>query len=154
MAKIKISQLAPKGSNLSSTDLIEVSSLSGSTYNSKKITGQELIDGVLSLRSLTINGTTQDLSANRTFTVTDANLSTSDVTTNDVSITKHGFAPKAPNDITKFLRGDGTWAVAGAASGVWGISNASGVYTYYATLTLAMAAASSRSEERRVGKEC
>jgi hypothetical protein len=27
------------------------------------------------------------------------------------------------------------------ASGVWGISNASGVYTYYATLTLAMAAA-------------
>lgn len=31
----------------------------------------------------------------------------------------------------------------GAASGVWGISNASGVYTYYATLTLAMAAASS-----------
>lgn len=30
-----------------------------------------------------------------------------------------------------------------AASGVWGISNASGVYTYYATLTLAMAAATS-----------
>ena len=29
------------------------------------------------------------------------------------------------------------------ASGVWGISNASGVYTYYATLTLAMAAAAS-----------
>ena len=28
-----------------------------------------------------------------------------------------------------------------SASGVWGISNASGVYTYYATLTLAMAAA-------------
>jgi hypothetical protein len=128
---------------LSSTDLIEVSSLSGSTYNSKKITGQELIDGVLSLRSLAINGTTQDLSANRTFTVTDANLSTSDVTTNDVSITKHGFAPKAPNDITKFLRGDGTWAVAGAASGVWGISNTSGVYTFYTTLTLAMAAATS-----------
>lgn len=30
-----------------------------------------------------------------------------------------------------------------AASGVWGISNASGVYTYYATLTLAMASATS-----------
>jgi len=29
----------------------------------------------------------------------------------------------------------------GGASGIWGISNASGVYTYYATLTLAMAAA-------------
>ena len=43
--------------------------------------------------------------------VTDADLATSDVTTNDVSITKHGFAPKAPNDTTKFLRGDGTWAL-------------------------------------------
>ena len=29
----------------------------------------------------------------------------------------------------------------GGASGIWGISNASGVYTYYATLTLAMVAA-------------
>ena len=44
-------------------------------------------------------------------TITDANLSTSDITTNDVSTTKHGFAPKAPNDTTKFLRGDATWAV-------------------------------------------
>lgn len=43
--------------------------------------------------------------------VTDADLSTSDVTTNNVSITKHGFTPKAPNDTTKFLRGDATWAV-------------------------------------------
>ncbi len=39
----------------------------------------------------------------------DASISTSDITTNDVSITKHGFAPKAPNDTGKFLRGDGTW---------------------------------------------
>jgi len=38
-------------------------------------------------------------------------LTLSDNTTNDVSITKHGFAPKAPNDTTKFLRGDATWAV-------------------------------------------
>jgi len=38
-------------------------------------------------------------------------LTLSDNTTNDVSTTKHGFAPKAPNDTTKFLRGDGTWAV-------------------------------------------
>lgn len=43
---------------------------------------------------------------------TDATITTSDITTNDVSITKHGFAPKAPNDTTKFLRGDATWAVA------------------------------------------
>ena len=45
--------------------------------------------------------------------VTDATLTLTDVTTNDVSITKHGFAPKAPNDTTKFLRGDATWNTAG-----------------------------------------
>ena len=51
--------------------------------------------------------------------LTEAALSLSDVTTNNVSTTRHGFAPKAPNDTTKFLRGDGTWAVpsGGPASG-------------------------------------
>jgi len=39
-------------------------------------------------------------------------LSFSDVTTGDVDIVTHGFCPKAPDDITKFLRGDGAWAVA------------------------------------------
>jgi hypothetical protein len=43
-------------------------------------------------------------------TITDSTLSTSDITTNNVSTTKHGFVPKAPNDTTKFLRGDGSWA--------------------------------------------
>ena len=33
----------------------------------------------------------------------DANLVTTDVTTNNVSTSKHGFAPKAPNDATKYL---------------------------------------------------
>lgn len=32
-----------------------------------------------------------------------------DVTTLDVSTTLHGLCPKAPNDTSKFLRGDGTW---------------------------------------------
>lgn len=39
----------------------------------------------------------------------EAGLSTSDVTTLDVSTSKHGFAPKAPNDATKFLDGTGAW---------------------------------------------
>jgi len=42
---------------------------------------------------------------------TDVTLTTTDVTTNNVSTSKHGFAPKAPNDATKFLRGDATWDV-------------------------------------------
>lgn len=41
--------------------------------------------------------------------VTDAELSTSDVTTNNVSTSKHGFAPKAPNDAKKYLDGTGAW---------------------------------------------
>jgi hypothetical protein len=60
-------------------------------------------------RNITVNGTTQDLSADRTFTVTDVNLSTSDVTNNNVSTLKHGFVPKAPNDSKKYLDGTGSW---------------------------------------------
>ena len=36
-----------------------------------------------------------------------------------------------------------TWGTAGSSSGIWGIANASGVYTYYATWALAVAAATS-----------
>lgn len=43
-------------------------------------------------------------------THSEAGLSLNDVTTGDVSTTKHGFCPKAPNSTSKFLRGDGTWA--------------------------------------------
>jgi len=41
--------------------------------------------------------------------VNDSTLSISDVTTNNVSASKHGFTPKAPNDATKFLDGTGAW---------------------------------------------
>ena len=42
----------------------------------------------------------------------EADLSTSDITTNDVSATKHGFAPKSPADATQFLNGAATRAFA------------------------------------------
>lgn len=47
-----------------------------------------------------------------------SSLTMTDVTTNNVSISAHGFAPKAPNDATKFLDGTGAWTVptAGAAA--------------------------------------
>ena len=50
--------------------------------------------------------------------ISDSTISTTDITTNNVSITKHGFAPKAPNSTSVFLRGDATWATppGGAAS--------------------------------------
>jgi len=92
----KISQMTPKGSDLEATDLIEVSTIESGSYVTRSITGQEIIDaavgnvdwgdigGTLSdqtdlntalsgkvptTRTLTINGTTQDLSADRTFTI-------------------------------------------------------------------------------------
>lgn len=58
---------------------------------------------------------------------------TSDV--NQIDFTGAGVTATASgNNVTVSITG---------SSGVWGISNASGVYTYYATLTLAMAIASS-----------
>ena len=70
----KISQMDPKGSNLASTDLLEISQLVSGSYVTKSITGAEIISGattgfVPTSRTLTINGTTQDLSADRTFTI-------------------------------------------------------------------------------------
>jgi hypothetical protein len=44
-------------------------------------------------------------------TPTDQNIQLSDITTNDVSTSKHGFVPKAPNDTHKYLRGDASWAL-------------------------------------------
>jgi len=45
----------------------------------------------------------------------DGLITLTDVTTNDVSTTKHGFVPKAPNDTTKFLNGVGAFSVPVAA---------------------------------------
>jgi len=44
------------------------------------------------------------------------NLTLDVSTLNDVNTSRHGFVPEAPNDTTKFLRGDGTWATATATS--------------------------------------
>lgn len=37
-------------------------------------------------------------------------LTFTDITTNNVSTSKHGFCPKLPNDATKFLDGTGNWS--------------------------------------------
>jgi len=46
----------------------------------------------------------------------EVNLALTDLVTKDVSISMHGFCPKAPNDTTKFLRGDAAWAVPAAVA--------------------------------------
>lgn len=52
-----------------------------------------------------------------TITPPESAITFTDITTNDVSITKHGFAPKAPNDSTKFLNGVGAYSVPAGGSG-------------------------------------
>jgi hypothetical protein len=49
--------------------------------------------------------------------VSDSDLATSDITTNDVSTTKHGFAPKLPNDATMYLDGTGAYSVPAGGGG-------------------------------------
>ena len=46
----------------------------------------------------------------------DADLAMSDVTTNNVSNTAHGFTPKLPNDATRFLDGTGHFSSAGGGA--------------------------------------
>lgn len=75
----------------------------------------------LKLLLLSIDARDRDISAwINGMAVTEAELTLADNTTGDVSTARHGFAPKAPNDTTKFLRGDAAWDVPahGSLSGI------------------------------------
>lgn len=99
--------------------------LSGPTTSEKTKTLRDATDTILELGgSYTPTGTWTSLTmvtpvlgtpASGTLTnctgYTDANLSTSDITTNNVSTSKHGFAPKSPNDATQYLDGTGAYSV-------------------------------------------
>lgn len=56
----KISQMTPKGSDLDPTDLLEVSVQTGSGYETRSITGQEIIDGGSGIY-VPYTGATQDV---------------------------------------------------------------------------------------------
>lgn len=73
--------------------------------------------GTLATQSGTFSGTSSGTNTGDQ-TISDATISTSDITTNNVSTTKHGFAPKAPNDATKYLDGTGAWSVPAGGGGV------------------------------------
>ena len=49
----------------------------------------------------------------------EAGLTLADNTTNDVSTTKHGFVPKAPNVSTQFLDGTGAFSTPAGGSSLW-----------------------------------
>lgn len=76
-------------------------------------------------------GTKKFLRADGTYAdVTEDELTLSDVDTNDVSTLRHGFAPKLPNDATKYLDGTGQWSTpagGGGGGGGW-FGGASGTF--------------------------
>lgn len=85
--------------------------------------------------------------------VVEGALSLSDITTADVTTSRHGFTPKAPNDTTKFLRGDATWAVPSAGGiGADGWTSTSDSWTYASanTVTVPSGAASLYQKGDRV----
>lgn len=92
---------------------IDTTPTNGST---NLIDSNAVFDGLATKQDTLVSGTNIKTVQSTTIlgsgdvTITDANLSTSDITTNNVSTSKHGFAPKLPNNTTQFLRGDGTWA--------------------------------------------
>ena len=68
-------------------------------------------------------GTTKFLRADGTYaeppqqTVDESEISLSDLLTNNVSTTRHGFAPKLPDDATKYLDGSGVWSTPAGSGG-------------------------------------
>jgi hypothetical protein len=82
--------------------------------------------GTLATQSGTFSGTS---SGTNTGDQTDATLTTSDITTNDVSTSKHGFAPKAPNVATQFLNGVGAYSTPASSTSA-PISAGALIYSY------------------------
>lgn len=58
---------------------------------------------------LVTNGDSHDHVGGDGAAITEAAITLADNTTNDVSTSAHGFVPKAPNDTSKALLGDGAW---------------------------------------------
>ena len=65
------------------------------------------------------NGDTHDHTGGDGNAILEAAITLADNTTNNVSTTKHGFVPKAPNNLTDVLRGDGAWGVPITAVKAW-----------------------------------
>jgi hypothetical protein len=81
---------------------IVIGNTSGTNSGDVSVTDGSTIDFTLTGQALTAE--VKDNS------ITEAKQLLADNTTNDVSTSKHGYAPKLPNNTTQFLRGDGTYA--------------------------------------------
>ena len=74
----------------------------------------------LALNVTQLGGLTSAAFALAAHTHTETGLVLSNVTTNDASVSKHGFLPRLDGSTTKFLRADGTWTIVPATQGIDG----------------------------------
>ena len=104
----------------------EIALFNGTTGKSiKRATGTgiaHIADGVLSASN-----------------VVESEITTADNTTNDVTTSKHGFAPKAPNDATKYLDGTGAYTVPAGSGGGGGTTTSAVVMTRVAAQSISNA---------------
>ena len=101
--------------------LVVIGNTSGTNSGNVSVTDGSTIDFTLTGQALTAE--VKDNS------ITEAKQILSDNTTNDVSTSKHGYAPKLPNDATMYLNGTGTYSV--PAGGGGGTSATSNLFAYY-----------------------
>jgi len=101
--------------------LTVIGNTSGTNTGDVSVTDGSTIDFTLTGQALTAE--VKDNS------ITEAKQLLADNTTNDVSTAKHGYAPKLPNDATKFLDGTGTYST--PAGGGGGSSATSNLFNYY-----------------------
>lgn len=104
------------GSNLNSLTI--GTGLSGSSYNGSAPVTVAIDSTVCTLTGLQVlTNKTIDGSSNTISNITEAMQTLANNTTNNVSITKHGYAPILPNDATKYLDGTGAWSVPAGGGG-------------------------------------
>jgi hypothetical protein len=101
--------------------LTVIGNTSGTNSGDVSVTDGSTIDFTLTGQALTAE--VKDSS------ITEAKQLLADNTTNNVSTAKHGYAPKLPNDATKFLDGTGTYST--PAGGGGGTSSTSNLFAYY-----------------------
>lgn len=101
--------------------VVTANGVSGSVSNPTTTPAITLTLGAITPSSVAAVGTVTGSNLSGTNTgdqvISDATLTTTDITTNNVSTTKHGFAPKAPNDATKYLDGTGNYSVPAGGGG-------------------------------------
>ena len=145
MANVKISQLTPKGANLASTDLLEISEFDGSGYVTKSVTGQDIIDAAASSGGVTdvtataplasSGGTTPDISIPQADAGSDGYLTSTDY----ISFTnKQDLLVSATNIKTingSSVLGSGDLVVSGGGGGVHAVVKPSTGQVVSASLT-------------------